>query len=189
MFGLLLKLLIPAVSLVYPVYASYKALRLNNTEGLVQLLMYWVVISAFITIESWFGFLFTWLPLYGFVKLGFMIWLVLPQTQGSSYVYFTYIEPTLSSHEKEIEAVVARTQEQIKTKSVEIGHCFSHYVKQFLVTLAFDTVRTGIDKEPQDKSVHVARDTSDSGLNPTCKPNNDTTVKVWFFFVIFAGMF
>ncbi|KAK9467332.1 TB2/DP1, HVA22 family-domain-containing protein [Lipomyces arxii] len=132
MFGLLLGLLSSAVSFQYPVYASYKAIKSEDRDILIPWLVYWVVVSVVTTFETWFGFLFVWLPLYQFFRFGFMLWLVLPQSQGSYFVYSTYIAPTLASHEKEIEVLIRSTQEKVKTRGYELMNATIQYIKTAL---------------------------------------------------------
>lgn len=45
------------------------------------------------------------------MKTLFLLWLALPQTAGSSYIYATHIQPFFSAHEKEIDSALS----QLKT--------------------------------------------------------------------------
>ncbi|KAK9247236.1 TB2/DP1, HVA22 family-domain-containing protein [Lipomyces tetrasporus] len=135
MFGLLLKLLSSCISFQYPVYASYKALKSRDQDALVPWLVYWVVVSIVTTLETWFGFLFVWLPLYQFARFGFMLWLVMPQSQGANYVYYTYVEPTIASHEQEIEALISTAQVKAKTSGLELLNTSVEYIKCIIATM------------------------------------------------------
>ncbi|KAK9375876.1 TB2/DP1, HVA22 family-domain-containing protein [Lipomyces chichibuensis] len=135
MFGLLLKFLSSCVSFQYPVYASYKALKSRDQDALVPWLVYWVVVSVVTAVETWFGFLFVWLPLYHFARFGFMLWLVMPQSQGANYVYYTYIEPAISSHEQEIETLVSTAQDKAKTGGLELLNTSIEYIKCIIVIM------------------------------------------------------
>ncbi|KAK9492024.1 TB2/DP1, HVA22 family-domain-containing protein [Lipomyces doorenjongii] len=135
MFGLLLKFLSSCVSFQYPVYASYKALKSRDQDALVPWLVYWVVVSTITAVETWFGFLFVWLPLYQFARFGFMLWLVMPHSQGANYVYYTYIEPAMSSHEQEIETLVGTAQDKLKTGGLDLLNTSIEYFKYVIVTM------------------------------------------------------
>jgi receptor expression-enhancing protein 1/2/3/4 len=50
-------------------------------------------------------------PFYYPLKTLFLLWLALPQTAGSSYLYTTHVQPFFSSHEKEIDSALS----QLKT--------------------------------------------------------------------------
>ena len=43
------------------------------------------------------------LPFYSLIKIIFTLWLVLPQTKGSTYLYVNYLGPFLQSHEDDID--------------------------------------------------------------------------------------
>lgn len=79
---------------LFPIFASYKALKANDQTQLTPWLMYWVVIACVITVENFLGWFLNLyipkdvsnirLPLYQEVKAVFLLWMVLPQTQVSS---------------------------------------------------------------------------------------------------------
>lgn len=85
------------VTYLYPLYASYKAISAkpkplqrtlngHETTEMAELegwLMYWSVVGAMTMTETWIEWSWSWLPFYSFAKLGFTLWLVLPQTQVS----------------------------------------------------------------------------------------------------------
>eukprot|EP00898_Chlorokybus_atmophyticus_P001953 jgi/Chlat1/2759/Chrsp187S02939 len=96
-----------SVGFVYPSYASYKALEAKTPEASAQWLTYWVVFSLFIVVEYIADYLFaSWLPfaaVYYVAKLGFIIWLQLPQTQGANVLYVKAIQPLIKRHEAKID--------------------------------------------------------------------------------------
>lgn len=47
-------------SFLFPVFASYKALKANDPAQLTPWLMYWVVIGCVSFIESWVGWILVW---------------------------------------------------------------------------------------------------------------------------------
>lgn len=47
------------------------------------------------------------IPMYYFIKTLFLLYLVLPQTQGSSYLYINHLQPFFHTHESEIDATIA----------------------------------------------------------------------------------
>lgn len=48
------------------------------------------------------------IPFYYPLKTLFLLWLALPQTAGSSYLYITRIQPFFSAHEKEIDSALSQ---------------------------------------------------------------------------------
>lgn len=57
-------------------------------------------------------------PFYQIIRAGFMLYLVLPQTQGATNLYIEYVHPTLTKHEQEIEEFIERTHEQAKAVGI-----------------------------------------------------------------------
>jgi len=61
-----------------------------------------------------------------------MLWLVLPQTQGATKLYFEYVHPTLNKHEAEIEEFIARAHDQAKAAGAEYIQRIIEFAKQSL---------------------------------------------------------
>lgn len=45
---------------LFPVFASYKALKNNDPAQLTPWLMYWVVLAVGLLVESWVGWILVW---------------------------------------------------------------------------------------------------------------------------------
>ncbi|KAG8219669.1 TB2/DP1, HVA22 family-domain-containing protein [Butyriboletus roseoflavus] len=94
-----------------PCYSTYKALAHAASANTLQALsMYWAVIGAFIAFEQTLGLFLSWLPFYWELRTIFLLYLSLPQTQGSVYVYKTYFEPWCSKNEADLDAAMASAQ-------------------------------------------------------------------------------
>ncbi|KAK9252574.1 TB2/DP1, HVA22 family-domain-containing protein [Lipomyces tetrasporus] len=183
MFGLLLKLLSSCISFQYPVYASYKALKSRDQDALVPWLVYWVVVSIVTTLETWFGFLFVWLPLYQFARFGFMLWLVMPQSQGANYVYYTYVEPTIASHEQEIEALISTAQVKAKTSGLELLNTSVEYIKCIIATMVIRDKNADL-KSTDSGGLHgfqfqSNQTTDDNGTTASTIPGASIYYKIW----------
>ncbi|KAG0156949.1 hypothetical protein PDIDSM_4132 [Penicillium digitatum] len=114
MFGIFADLLSSVITILFPVFASYKALRSSDPSQLAPWLMYWVVLSITLLAESWTVFIIgCW------IRLGFMSYLVLPQTQGARLLYQEYVDPFLTHHEREIEEMIGRTHERAKALGLQ----------------------------------------------------------------------
>lgn len=48
------------------------------------------------------------IPFYSFIRVYLSIWLILPQTQGSNFIYQNYIEPFISHYEADFDGFVNR---------------------------------------------------------------------------------
>ncbi|KIO11216.1 hypothetical protein M404DRAFT_13376 [Pisolithus tinctorius Marx 270] len=108
-FYLISSLTSSVVAFLYPGYASYKTLsrRPACEQDIERWLMYWSVLGCIVGVEYVAEWLVSWIPMYYFLKTLFLLYLVLPQTQGSSYIYINHLQPFFHSHEAEIDATLA----------------------------------------------------------------------------------
>ncbi|XP_052186432.1 HVA22-like protein a isoform X2 [Diospyros lotus] len=83
----------PLVALVYPLYASIKAIETKSRTDDQQWLTYWVLYSLITLFELTFAKVLEWFPIWPYVKLIATCWLVLPQFNGAAYVYGNFVRP------------------------------------------------------------------------------------------------
>ncbi|XP_052735958.1 HVA22-like protein f isoform X2 [Vigna angularis] len=81
----------PGVMLLYPLYASMKAIESPSTLDDQQWLTYWVLYSFLTLFELSTHRILCWFPIWGYLKLVFCIWLVLPMFNGAAYIYEKYV--------------------------------------------------------------------------------------------------
>ena len=96
------------VGFIYPLWASMKALKSEEKDDDTMWLTYWVIYAFFTVLESVADFALGWLPLYFFLKLGFLVFCFLPQTKGAQLVYKTVLEPFFNKYESQVEAAAAK---------------------------------------------------------------------------------
>jgi len=58
-------------------------------------------------------------PFYSWIRLFFLCYLVLPQTQGARLLYVQYVDPFLEQHEREIEEFIANSHERAKALGLQ----------------------------------------------------------------------
>ncbi|KKZ63770.1 hypothetical protein EMCG_01874 [[Emmonsia] crescens] len=119
MFGIIADLLSSILTILFPIFASYKALRTSDPSQLAPWLMYWVVMSIVLLVESWTYFIVGWFPFYSWIRLFALSYLVLPQTQGAKMLYQEYIDPFLHHHEREIEQFISQAHDSAKSAGLE----------------------------------------------------------------------
>ncbi|KAL7898090.1 TB2/DP1, HVA22 family domain-containing protein [Trichoderma sp. SZMC 28014] len=119
MFDLFAMLLSSIASFLFPIFASYKALKTSDPAQLTPWLMYWVVFSCCLLVESWVYFILAWVPFYGYIRLLFFLYLILPQTQGARVLYETYIHPFLRENESQIDEFIASAHERLKAAGID----------------------------------------------------------------------
>lgn len=126
---------------VFPVFASYKALKGSDPALLTPWLMYWVVLACALLFESWVGFILVWcvglylsfgiklmanrIPFYSWIRLGFLLYLILPQTQGAKMLYQAHVHPFLEENERSIDDFISSAHERAKAAGL-------NYLKQAL---------------------------------------------------------
>ncbi|GAD98700.1 HVA22 domain membrane protein [Paecilomyces variotii No. 5] len=144
MFGIIADFLSSVISILFPAFASYKALRTSDPRQLAPWLMYWVVLTGVLLAESWTVFILGWFPFYSWIRLGFMAYLVLPQTQGARVLYQEYVEPFLEHHEREIDLFIGRTHERAKAAGLQYFY------------MAIDLIREKLLGLPPQQAAHAA---------------------------------
>ncbi|KAI8965137.1 TB2/DP1, HVA22 family-domain-containing protein [Daldinia sp. FL1419] len=118
MFDIIPKLLSSIASFLFPLFASYKALKTSDPAQLTPWLMYWSVLSCALLVESWLEFILYWVPFYSYMRLFFLLYLVLPQTQGARMLYETYLHPYLEENEAAIEEFIASSHDRLKAAGI-----------------------------------------------------------------------
>jgi len=107
---------------LYPAYYSFKAVKERNVQEYVHWMTYWIVLASLTIVESVvdivLGF---WLPLYYSLKIGFLVWLLSPLTEGSSLLYKEVLHPILFQKEKKIDRF---SQDVWETVYHTLGSCF-----------------------------------------------------------------
>ncbi|KAK3446225.1 hypothetical protein EUGRSUZ_A01961, partial [Eucalyptus grandis] len=81
----------PGVMLVFPLYASMRAIESPNNVDDQQWLTYWVLYSFITLFELSFYKILAWLPFWPYLKLLFCMWLVLPIFNGAAYIYQNFV--------------------------------------------------------------------------------------------------
>ncbi|KAL3490515.1 TB2/DP1, HVA22 family-domain-containing protein [Aspergillus germanicus] len=135
MFGIFADLLSSILSILFPIFASYKALRSSDPYQLAPWLMYWVVLSAVLMAESWTVFILGWIPFYSWFRLFFFAYLVLPQTQGARVLYQDYVDPFLTHHEREIEEFIGRAHERARVMGLQYFYQAIDWVRERVLGL------------------------------------------------------
>merc|ERR1712159_766321 len=107
LFGFGAGLLCNFVGFVYPAFASFKSLESSNANDDRLWLTYWVVYSCFCLIEGFLEYLLFWVPFYFPIKLGFLFYLFLPQTQGARKLYEAILRPALKPYVSIIDEAVS----------------------------------------------------------------------------------
>ncbi|KAL5705308.1 hypothetical protein ACHQM5_023628 [Ranunculus cassubicifolius] len=86
----------PLITLVYPLYASIRAIEKNSLSDSKKCLTYWVICGLIMLFEMPFARLVEWIPFWPYVKLMFNFWFVVAHFEGAVYAYDHLIRPCFS---------------------------------------------------------------------------------------------
>ncbi|KAG2442675.1 hypothetical protein HXX76_002758 [Chlamydomonas incerta] len=104
--------------LLFPTYASLKAIQSPGKLDDTQWLTYWVVYAFISTFESVGAIVLQWIPLYYEIKLLFVLWMIAPQTQGARKIYEDHIMPLLKKYGDKIDPIFARAESALESQYV-----------------------------------------------------------------------
>ena len=80
-------ILVTSVAVMYPAFKSLKAIETKEADDDKRWLSYWIVYGTLNLAETFFGFVFYFIPYWDWLRLGFFIWLLLPNFDGSTIIY------------------------------------------------------------------------------------------------------
>ena len=103
-------IIITTVTVLYPALRSIEAIESEEKDDDKVWLTYWMVFGAFTTVDTFFGFIFYFIPYWDWIRLAFFIWLLLPQFNGSEYLYENIIKKLLETHKDQIAEWIKQTQ-------------------------------------------------------------------------------
>lgn len=135
----------PGVMLLYPLYASVRAIESPSTLDDQQWLTYWVLYSFITLFELSCWKILEWIPIWPYTKLLFCFWLVLPVFNGAAYIYENFVRKyvnmgSVSSNYPDGQMKVLLMMSPDARKSVE------RYIEKYGPE-AFDRVIKAAEKE------------------------------------------
>ncbi|CAA0820839.1 Protein kinase 2A- chloroplastic [Striga hermonthica] len=120
----------PVVSLVFPLYASIRAIETKSPVDDQQWLTYWVLYSMITLFELTFAKLIEWLPFWSYIKLIFTCWLVIPYFSGAAYVYEQYVRPYLVTRQKTVNIWYVPRKKDMFSKPDDILTAAEKYIQE-----------------------------------------------------------
>lgn len=90
------ELLCNSIGMVYPAYASVKAVRSEDKSDDTHWLTYWTVFAVFSIVDFFSESIMGFLPLYWVGKTVFLLYIALPQTGGALKLYTDYVDPAVT---------------------------------------------------------------------------------------------
>ncbi|KAL3754787.1 hypothetical protein ACJRO7_001961 [Eucalyptus globulus] len=136
----------PGVMLVFPLYASMRAIESPNHVDDQQWLTYWVLYSFITLFELSFYQILAWLPFWPYLKLLFCMWLVLPIFNGAAYIYQNFVRKYVKIG-NQVSSSYSESQKKILLMmSLDARKSVERYIEKYGPD-AFDRVIKAAEKE------------------------------------------
>lgn len=115
-FGVGSALITNVLGVIYPVFMTFYSLEhdSNSDDSDKQWLTYWAVFGILSIVDQFTGVLLGLIPFYYPLKLGFLIWLAHPSTQGAKLIFFNMVQPFWQEHETNIEDLSKGIEKKFK---------------------------------------------------------------------------
>jgi len=97
------------VGLLYPMYASLKAIETKDTADDTQWLVYWIVYGLFSFLETFVDLILYWVPFFYPIKIAFLIWCMHPMTKGATVLYNSFLRDLFKAHEDKIDRILSES--------------------------------------------------------------------------------
>jgi receptor expression-enhancing protein 5/6 len=120
-FGVGIASLSSLVGFVYPAFKSFQAIETKKKGDDTQWLVYWVIFAFFSIMETFVDILLYWIPFYYAFKLAFLLWAMLPQTNGAKFLYENFLKDLLKKNESRIDAALNDAKKSAGTIVGEIS--------------------------------------------------------------------
>lgn len=159
---------------LYPAYSSYKALKARNSRSLVKWMMYWIIFAFFTTAEAVADIILSWLPMYYEAKILFLIWLLSPATNGTSYLYRKLIHPNLQKHEEVIDEYISEASKKGAETLLSVGARSINLCASTVLTTAIQGQELLVDKLKKSYSMSDLSVTPATTADPF-KQQNDSS--------------
>jgi receptor expression-enhancing protein 5/6 len=106
-------ILLTTVTVLYPAVHSIRAIESPSDEDDKIWLTYWMVFGLFTTLETFFGFIFYFVPYWEWIRLAFFIWLLLPNFNGAKVLYEGAIKKILEQNKDLINKWISMTHSAV----------------------------------------------------------------------------
>ncbi|KAK4756298.1 hypothetical protein SAY87_006425 [Trapa incisa] len=120
----------PVVGLVYPLYASIRAIETESPVDDQQWLTYWVLHSLITLFELTFYKLLEWIPIWSYAKLLLTCWLVIPYFSGAAYVYEHFVRPIYVNPQDTFNSLYPSKKKDMFSKPDDILTAAQKYIQE-----------------------------------------------------------
>ena len=172
-----LRLLTTVVAFLYPLYCSLRCLCLpqsyaaDPSRGPRLWLVYWLVFGLLSFSERLSDSLLSFLPLYQPLKLAFLLWCFLPQSEGCAVLYDCLLHPLLARHSPSIERSVEDVRDAVGAVGEHVVREGRKMSVQLLNNQYLDSVRQRFNAISPRTAAAVAGTDSSTGSEQSRLPS------------------
>lgn len=99
---------------LYPAYKSLKALQTEQAYDDRRWLTYWIVFGLLFGFDTSIGFLLRFIPLWGCIRIVFLVYILVPGTHGAELVFEKAIRPIFNKYSEQIDGALNSGEERFK---------------------------------------------------------------------------
>lgn len=96
-------------TVIYPGLLSIRAIETATADDDKIWLTYWIVFGFLEVAETFFGFIFYFVPYYAYIRVGLFVWLI--QFNGAQTLYTTVLRDLLRNNKDLIQGFIQRAQD------------------------------------------------------------------------------
>lgn len=126
------------VGTVYPAFCTMRCIQIRGDEK-IKWLTYWVIFASFSIIDMFSPIIMKLVPFYFVAKILFLIWLLLPNSNGAHLIYHIFVKRVFTSFESDIDFATGTMMDvatQLVVESSDTSAILDGYkkVKKFFAT-------------------------------------------------------
>jgi receptor expression-enhancing protein 5/6 len=96
-------------TVIYPGLLSIRAIETSSADDDKIWLTYWIVFGFLEVAETFFGFVFYFVPYYSYIRVALFVWLI--QFNGAETLYSTVLRDLLRKNKDLIQSFIKRAQD------------------------------------------------------------------------------
>jgi receptor expression-enhancing protein 5/6 len=162
--GFLERLITNLVGTIYPAFWTIKSIESRSDDD-KHWLTYWVVFACFTIIDMFSGFILKFIPFYFFLKIIFLIWLFMPNSQGCNIVYHLLVVRVFKCFEQDIDSASVKLGNYTKEFITQGNNILETKITETLGATAMNTAASMTKKVISGLSNHELRKGSVSSKN------------------------